>query len=223
MTARLPTVAIIGPDGAGKTTVARRLVEVLPIPVRYMYMGWNYDASNLLLPTNRMLRGRRNRHPDAADVAKAPRRHRSRVLAPLSAAFKLANLIAEGWFRQIIANRWSRAGYLVIFDRHFVADYPDPRGRDRGSSRRRLRHAILRRALPAPSILIYLDAPPETLLDRKGEGTLESLQRQRTAYRHVIANHPRAAEIPSDGSVAEVTAAVSATIMKFIDGRGARG
>jgi len=30
------TVALIGPDGAGKTTVARALEGVLPFPVEYL-------------------------------------------------------------------------------------------------------------------------------------------------------------------------------------------
>src|SRR5437667_23836 len=50
------TVALIGPDGAGKTTIGRRLEKSLPLPVRYLYMGVNAEASNALLPTTRVLR-----------------------------------------------------------------------------------------------------------------------------------------------------------------------
>ena len=39
------TVALIGPDGAGKTTVARALEEALPFPVEYLYM-WS-DTRNV--------------------------------------------------------------------------------------------------------------------------------------------------------------------------------
>lgn len=32
-------MAIVGPDGAGKTTLARALVESLPVDARYVYLG----------------------------------------------------------------------------------------------------------------------------------------------------------------------------------------
>ena len=52
----MTTVALIGPDGAGKTTVARKLADVLPVPVRYLYMGVSTDSSNVMLPTTRITR-----------------------------------------------------------------------------------------------------------------------------------------------------------------------
>jgi thymidylate kinase len=39
-------IALLGPDGAGKTTLARSLVGALPIPVRYVYSGlWQRKQS----------------------------------------------------------------------------------------------------------------------------------------------------------------------------------
>ena len=52
----MTTVALIGADGAGKTTVARRLPDLLPVPVRYLYMGVSTDSSNVMLPTTRVTR-----------------------------------------------------------------------------------------------------------------------------------------------------------------------
>ena len=207
MTRRLPTVAIVGPDGAGKTAVAKGLEGSLPVPSKYLYMGWNFEASNVLLPTNRIML--RNRTQDSG-------RPSNPVFRWVAAPLKLGNLIAEGWYRQIVANRWRDAGYLVIFDRHFGADFSEGRVAAGASWLRRARHAILRRALPLPGILIYLDAPAQTLLSRKGEGTLESLERQRTAYRMVVAHHRRAVEIPADRDLASVIDDASAAIMRFL-------
>lgn len=49
------TVALIGPDGAGKTTVAKSLQGRLPYPVKYLYMGVNIESSNVALPTSRFV------------------------------------------------------------------------------------------------------------------------------------------------------------------------
>lgn len=220
MRRHLPFVAIVGPDGAGKTTIAKALEGTLPLPAKYLYMGWNFEASNVLLPTNRLLVSfRRNGAPGTTF-----RSHRSTsALRRLGAVPKLANLVAEGWYRQIVANRWRQAGYLVIFDRHFAADFSEGRDERGGSWPRRMRHAILRRALPKPGIVIYLDAPAEVLLGRKGEGTLESLQRQRNAYRAVVAHHGRALEIPADRDLAIVTEEVRTAIMNLLGPRANRG
>ena len=48
-------VAVIGADGAGKTTVTKRLLETLPVRMKYLYMGWNPESSNFALPTSRLM------------------------------------------------------------------------------------------------------------------------------------------------------------------------
>ena len=127
------TVALIGPDGAGKTTVARRLEQVLPIPVKYVYMGVNPDSSNYLLPTTRVvhavrrLRGakpdtagpRDSRAPDRAPPKGIPKR----ALRTGRSFLSLGNRLAEEWHRALVASLHRRRGSIVVFDRHFFADY----------------------------------------------------------------------------------------------------
>ena len=63
------TVAVIGPDGAGKSAVTRRLQQSLPLPVKYVYMGVNLESSNVVLPTTRIaleLKRWRGGRPDMA-------------------------------------------------------------------------------------------------------------------------------------------------------------
>ena len=50
------SVALIGPDGSGKTTIARRLEATLPVPTKYLYMGVSLDSSSSMLLTSRLLR-----------------------------------------------------------------------------------------------------------------------------------------------------------------------
>jgi thymidylate kinase len=187
------TVALIGPDGAGKTTVARELESVLAGSVTYLYMGVNPDASNHLLPTTRIvhaLRRQRGGKSAATDTA-TPRNHRAserpavrKALRTGRSFLRLGNRLAEEWHRALLASVHRRRGSIVVFDRHFFADYYayDVRTPARRSAARRLHGFVLSRLYPRPDLVIYLDAPADVLFARKGEGTLESLEHRRREY-----------------------------------------
>lgn len=187
------TIALIGPDGAGKTTVARRLESELPVPVKYIYMGVNRDAGNHLLPTTRLIRWVKRRCGAAPDTAGPREPGRSRPVRPLwkrvvrapKSALSLANRLAEEWYRQAIAWRHVRRKTIVIFDRHYYTDFHayDIAGTESPRSlRQRLHGWLLERFFPRPDVVILLDAPGEILWARKGEGTPELLERRRRDY-----------------------------------------
>lgn len=190
------TVALIGPDGAGKTTVARHLEMRLAMPVKYVYMGVNPDSSNYLLPTTRAvhaLRRFRGTKPDTSGPRDSRRPDRApprssvrRALRSGRSFIRLANRLAEEWHRALVASRHRRRGSIVVFDRHFLADYyaydVSLSAQPRRSASRRFHGFVLSRLYPRPDLVIYLDAPAEILLERKGEGTLESLERRRREY-----------------------------------------
>ncbi len=186
-------VALIGPDGAGKTTIGRKLERALPMPARYLYMGVNLEASGLMLPTTRlmlMFKRARGGRPDmvlstAHGERRPPPRHPVKRLAGrVKSAVRVTNWLAEEWFRQLVAWAWQRRGYLVVFDRHFFADYyaHDVAGSHAPSLARRLHGVVLRRFYPRPSLVVCLDAPAEVLFARKGEGTLAWLEARRAEY-----------------------------------------
>src|SRR5215216_3612604 len=69
---RALSVALVGPDGAGKTSITRRVAELLPLPNRVIYMGVNLESSSLMLPTTRLLlmgKRVRGRQPDLTVMA----------------------------------------------------------------------------------------------------------------------------------------------------------
>jgi len=186
------SVALIGPDGAGKTTICQKIVETLPIPAKYMYMGVNLGSSNLLLPSSRLIVGiRRSRRKDsngakdqAAGQGKPGRNTFWRLLAPLRPYLRLLNLIAEECFRYWLVWRYRRKGHLVLLDRWFFADYHAYERRDRKKPplHERIHRFMLERVYPKPDLVVYLQAPPAVLLARKGEGTLESIAQSHHKY-----------------------------------------
>ncbi len=216
------TVALIGADGAGKTSIGHRLESGYHRPVRYMYMGVNTGAGTHMLPTTRALRslkrlrGQAEYHGPPPEMAapaavRAPRRPPlRRVLAAARAAARTTNLLAEEWYRQGVAALHRRRGRIVVFDRHFLADYhahdmTAGRGQPWG---RRLHGAVLRRLYPRPDLVLFLDASPQVLLARKGEGDLQSLARRRSDYLATAAEWPRFRRIDADGSIEDVFSAV---------------
>ena len=71
------SVAIIGPDGAGKSTITELLEhEPMPAPVKRIYMGVNLEASSLMLPTTRLalaVKSARGRRSDMVGPGQRPR------------------------------------------------------------------------------------------------------------------------------------------------------
>jgi thymidylate kinase len=218
----MTTVALIGADGAGKTTVARLLPALLPVPVRYLYMGVSADSSNISLPTTRIARRVKRALGAPPDTAGPPshdrpkRRQKSFLKRRLSdgrAALRLGNRFAEEWYRQWRAWRWERTGAVVVFDRHFLIDYHayDVEGADRSWSQR-VHGAMLGRLYPRPDLVVYLDAPGEVLLARKGEGSVEALERRRDEYRAIAALVPAFVEVDANQPVEAVATQVADAI-----------
>jgi thymidylate kinase len=190
------TVALVGPDGCGKTTIARELEGALPMPIAYLYMGVSPESSNRVLPTTWLVRSLRKGTRDAAGRGPSGSRPRPRGLvrraaAELRAVARLCNRLAEECYRQLLTWRYKRRGTVVIYDRHFYADFFGVMRRGGDSWTVRLHLLFLEHLYPKPDLVLYLDAPPELLFARKGEGTLESIAALRADYR-------RLADVTSD-------------------------
>jgi hypothetical protein len=172
------SVALIGPDGAGKSTIGRKLQEISPLPMKYVYMGVNLESSNLVLPTTRILLEIKRSRGQRPDIT-VPRevyfqsqtrpRFTKRIAAGIKSTLRLVNLIAEEWFRQLIVWTYMLRGYTILFDRHFYFDYyahdianTDPK-RPLSS---RIHGFMLQKLYPKPDFVIFLDAPTEVLYER---------------------------------------------------------
>ncbi|MCX6048884.1 MAG: hypothetical protein NT075_27605 [Chloroflexi bacterium] len=221
------TVALIGPDGAGKSTIGQQLEHRLPLPVKYVYMGINLESSNLVLPTTRLLleikraRGERpdwTGPPDPSRVKQLPKHPLKRLATEVKVGLRMTNLIAEEWFRQIVVWNYLRQGNIVLFDRHFFADYY---ARDIVSNSvdkplaRRFHSYMLAHYYPKPDLIIMLDAPAEVLFARKGEGTPALLESRRQEYLQLRQVVKHFATVDATQSQEEVVRQVTALIENF--------
>jgi thymidylate kinase len=225
------SVALIGADGAGKSTVSRQVAETLQLPVKRIYMGVNLEASGLVLPTTWLvlaLKRARGRRPDMVGSRELrdrprPRRHGLRgALQPIKSGARTAAWIGEEWFRAAVAAYWKRRGNVVVFDRHFFADYypydvARP-ARDRSMSSR-VHGALLRRLYPRPDLTICLDAPADVLWARKQEASPEWLEWRREQYLAMRDVVPHFVVVDAGRSPEEVTRDVTDAIRSFHDGR----
>ena len=223
------TVAIIGPDGAGKSAVTQRLEhETLPAPVKRIYMGVNLEASSLMLPTTRLalaLKTARGRRPDmvapsepTSQPSGGPAR---RLLKGGAGVVRLVLWLAEEWFRQLVAAYHVRRGKIVVFDRHFYADYfhVDAAGTGRRSLSARVHGHVLRTLYPKPDLVICLDAPGEVLFARKHEASVEWLDRRRAQYLQLADEVPHFLVVDADRPLDAVTRDVVIAISEFFEKR----
>jgi thymidylate kinase len=132
----------------------------------------------------------------------------------------MSNWIAEEWFRQLVVWAYQRRGYVVLLDRHFIADYYayDIVGRNRGLSRR-LHGFLLWRLYPRPDLVLCLDAPGSLLWKRKGEGQADLLERRRHEYLRLEQVFPNFHVVDASRSAPEVARHVANLIRDFAETR----
>jgi len=184
------SVALVGPDGAGKSTVAREVVRSLGPDARYLYMGVNLESSGRMLPTTRLalaFKRARGRGPRMTANWRAPQAgaaHGPRLVREARAAMRLLAWLAEEWYRAAIAFAYRLRGHLVVFDRHFVYDYYSSHIERRPGQPLavRLHGRLLDRFYPRPDFVVCLDAPAALLQERKREQSVESLEERRRDY-----------------------------------------
>jgi thymidylate kinase len=223
------TVAIIGPDGAGKSTITELLAqEPLPAPVTRIYMGVNLEASSLMLPTTRLAlavksaRGRRSDMVGPGQTASPPTGSPARRAVKAGGrGVRLLMWLAEEWFRQAVAEFHRRRGHIVVFDRHFYADYyhADASGDGWRPATSRIHGWLLTHAYPKPDLVICLDAPGQVLFDRKGEASVEWLEQRRHQYLQLATVIPNFVVVDVDRPLDAVTRDVATVIGEYFEKR----
>ncbi|MGI9072212.1 MAG: hypothetical protein ACR2JB_13075 [Bryobacteraceae bacterium] len=199
---RQPTglfVVIMGPDGAGKSTLIQQLVQVLDRTFRRVRV-FHWRPSLLW------------RRSGTGDITQPHSRPRH------SAWFSVARLCAhvlDYWvgYCIVILPLLARSG-LVVFDRYFDDVLIDPQ---------RYRYGgpfwvagFLRRLVPRPDLVLILDAPEEVVLSRKQEVAPDELRRQRKMYLGHGNGTTETRVINAAGSVSHVTSEAARAIIEFL-------
>ncbi|MDH3539859.1 MAG: hypothetical protein OEP52_07690 [Acidimicrobiia bacterium] len=232
----MSTVALIGPDGAGKTTVAKRLLVDCPLPLRYLYMGMSIESSNVALPISRLAhRVKVAQHKRALKSTGQPVpseihlhgiEHRSDRRGRLAAVARLLRRVSEESYRQLVSWVYQWRGGVVLYDRHFLFDGL-PRPSERTASYHRLTDRIhnwfLYWLYPRPDLVIVLDAPSEVLATRKHEVPAEYLEAERERLRAKLAYVGTWILVDATQPIDHVVAAVNRAIVEHHASETANG
>lgn len=198
-------VVILGPDGAGKSTLVKNLVQaVAPAFRRYRVFHWRP-----------MLLWRRK---IAADTT------RPHSLSPDARCRSIQRLFAhllDYWlgYWLVIRPLLARSG-LVVFDRYFHDVLADPR-RYRFGGPSWLASAV-GWLVPKPDLLLILDCPPQVILSRKQEVSLEEASRQRRKYLQLASSFSHSRVIDARAPLAHVVAESEQVLREYIALRAAR-
>jgi thymidylate kinase len=162
-------VALLGPDGAGKSTLAKELSQIDHLRAQLIYMGGNYEASNIGLPTTPWLKAQ----------VRALHGTRWNSKTYLLKSMNYCNRLMDQWYRYAVGMYHKMLGRFVIFDRYSYDAYLSPPASTLG---KRMRRWFLKHTCPPPDFIILLDAPGIILYQRKGEHSPEFLEKQRQTF-----------------------------------------
>jgi len=196
-----PVVALFGPDGVGKTSVAKELVSgdrsvFTSIVVRHWRPG--------ILPPLAALRGRKT--VPTLNGAVPPRRHAGRF-GTLRVAYYACDFILGYWLRDRIDVSRQR---LVVYDRHAL-DMSIDHVRYGLNSAPAVRS--IPSMLPRADLAIYLSAPPEEIHRRKPELEISEITRQCREWERAAARGQVDVIVSVDGDPDEVAEKIRGLVM----------
>lgn len=188
------SVALLGPDGAGKSSLTAEIRRTFHVPVRAVYMG--------LWKSGKPATGAK---PSLPGMWIARR------------GFEISGRMPKAWWRYLVAQFHQTLGRVVIYDRYvydaLVAAHQSP-GR-----LKRVYMWVLGHSCPAPNLVLVLDAPGELMYARKGEHSPQELENQRQGLLALRDQVPHVQVVDATREAAAVRADVLNRIWSEYSGR----
>ena len=189
---RGPIIALVGADGAGKSSAMESLDRTTPFGTHVAYLG-----------------SRRRKRKSSIGSQPAPRSSAREVVG-------VGVWLVRSARRLLPIHLQARLGRVVICDRHpieiaAVDGAPSP-------AARALRRFIAGRVLPAPDHLFLLAAPGDVLYARKGEHSPERLDEMTAAFRRLVEQRG-GSEIDATQPPESVVGAIETVLLELIAAR----
>lgn len=196
-------VALLGPDGAGKSTLIQNLQESLAKPFEGRSSVFHLRPS--------VIGGTVEKGPVTNPHGKPPR---SALLSLLKILYYALDYCL-GYLLKV--RPLLVCSSLVLFDRYFDDLLADPRRYRFGGPQWFPR--VVRRLIPKPNLFLILDVPEKQLLARKCEVSPEELRRQQHSYRQLAAELPNAVLLDGSLPAVQVARNASEAILDFLQKR----
>jgi thymidylate kinase len=206
-------VILVGPDGAGKSTLTENVVKRLAatrIPASPVYLG----AQKPLLPTRRLsqhIHKAMGHSGKAAGPKDVNRKQRLRGIL---------HIMADKWARYLVYVRPRLVrGEVVVVDRYFY----DLRTFAHPLVKSRFVENFVMRMVPEPALAFCLVADPEIITIRKHELTVAETARQIECYRGISRWVRNFREIPADGHLPSVIDSITSDVVRVYAARRSPG
>ena len=197
-------ITILGPDGAGKTTISAKIFDVL---------GAGFGPRKILMWRPEAL-PRLSKGLSAIDLP-----HSKPLHGPLQSLARILATFLDYWVGHfILVKPLLSHSALILYDRDIHDILVDSRRYRYGGPKWVL--PFLTNAVPrTESVFLILDAAPETILERKQEVPPEELRRQLAGYRKLATELPDSYLIRTDGGLEATTSAVTHAIVEHLGRR----
>jgi O-antigen/teichoic acid export membrane protein/thymidylate kinase len=197
-------LVILGPDGAGKSTLTRKIFE---------FFGPLFEGQRILQWRPQLLKPRKEKAPWFNPPHTRP------PYGSLRSAAHLLAVLLDYWVAYPILIRPLLARTaLIVYDRDLHDLLVDRLRYRYGGPGWLCRFAV--RLMPEPeAVYLTLDAEPDIILGRKNEVARNELERQRGAYRELAAGLPNSTVVRTDRDIESSNQLAIEAVLKYMAGR----